>query len=130
MAKSFIQEYGVKFNETFIPVACLTSVCSLITVTALCYGLFFQINVKNAVLNGDLEKEVYMQSPPDLNSPSGKVYHLRRALYGLKQALQIWFAKFSNIIYNVSFSFSPHDLALFIRRSSHGTVLLLSILMI
>ena len=49
--------------------------------------LFFQMDVKNAFLNGDLSEKVYMQSPPGLSVELNKVYYLQRALYGLKQAL-------------------------------------------
>ena len=49
-------------------------------------GTFFQMDVKNAFLNGDLSEEVYMQPPPGLSVELNKVCHIRRALYGLKQA--------------------------------------------
>jgi hypothetical protein len=42
------------------------------------------MDVKNAFLNGDLIKEIYIQPPPGYEHPSHKVYMLRRALYGLR----------------------------------------------
>ena len=53
---------------------------------------FFQMNVKNTFLNGDLSEEVYMQPPSSFSVDSNKVCHLRHALYGLKQAPRAWFA--------------------------------------
>lgn len=64
-------------------------------------------------------------SPPPGSDFSGKVCRLRRALYGLKQAPRAWFAKFSSALCQYGFSASPHDSALFIRRSPSGIIILL-----
>uniref|UniRef100_A0A2N9GRW0 Reverse transcriptase Ty1/copia-type domain-containing protein n=1 Tax=Fagus sylvatica TaxID=28930 RepID=A0A2N9GRW0_FAGSY len=85
----------------------------------------FQMDVKNAFLNGDLTEEVYMQAPPGYSNCPDKVCLLRRALYGLKQAPRAWFAKFSSIVHQFGFSSSSHDTALFIRQSDKGMILLL-----
>ncbi|XP_058219798.1 uncharacterized mitochondrial protein AtMg00810-like [Rhododendron vialii] len=83
------------------------------------------MDVKNAFLNGDLTKKVYMRPPPGYNHPPNKVCKLNRALYGLKQAPRAWFAKFSTTIQNFGFSSSQYDSALFIRKSAHGIIFLL-----
>ena len=83
------------------------------------------MDVKNAFLNGDLSEEVYMQPPPGFSVESNKVCHLRHALYGLKQAPRAWFAKFSSTIFRLSYTASPYDSALFIRRTDKDTILLL-----
>uniref|UniRef100_A0A2N9I7J4 Uncharacterized protein n=1 Tax=Fagus sylvatica TaxID=28930 RepID=A0A2N9I7J4_FAGSY len=88
-------------------------------------GKLFQMDVKNAFLNGDLSEEVYMQPPPGLSHPPDKVCRLRRALYGLKQAPRAWFAKFSSTVSRLGFSISSYDSALFLRRTGKGTILLL-----
>ena len=83
------------------------------------------MDVMNVFLNGDLIEEVYMQTLLGyLNCPD-KVCLIHRALYGLKQALRAWFAKFSSIVHQFGFSFSPHDTTLFICRSDKGMILLL-----
>jgi hypothetical protein len=121
----FNQEYGIDYEETFAPVARLTSVRSLLAVASVRHWDLFQMDVKNAFLNGDLGEEVYMQPPPGYNHPPHKVCQLRRALYGLKQAPRAWFAKFSSTIAQIGFVSSPYDSALFIRRSDAGLILLL-----
>ncbi|RVX04557.1 Retrovirus-related Pol polyprotein from transposon TNT 1-94 [Vitis vinifera] len=85
----------------------------------------FQMDVKNAFLNGDLSEEVYMQPPLGLSVESNKVCHLQRALYGLKQAPRAWFSKFSSTIFRLGYTASPYDSALFLRRTDKGTILLL-----
>ena len=84
VAKGFTQEYEIDYEETFAPVARISSVRALLAVVAARKWDLFQMDVKNAFLNGNLSEEVYMQPPPGLSVESNKVYHLRRALYGLK----------------------------------------------
>ncbi|GKV47024.1 hypothetical protein SLEP1_g53967 [Rubroshorea leprosula] len=76
VAKAFIQEYGIDYEETFAPVAHLPSVCSLLAIAVIQRSKLFQMDVKNSFLNGDLEEEVYMKSPPGLNHPPNKILGL------------------------------------------------------
>ena len=65
----------------------LSYVRTLIVVSVARKRLFFHMDVKNAFLNGELSKEVYMKLPPSYSHLSGfphRVFRLRRALYGLK----------------------------------------------
>ena len=73
VAKGFTQDYGIDYEETFAPVARLSSVCTLLAVAASRQWKLFQMDVKNAFLNGDLSEEVYMQPPPGLSHPPDKM---------------------------------------------------------
>ena len=88
----------------------------------------FQMDVKNAFLNGELSEEVYIKLPPGYSHPPGfphRVFRLRRALYGFKQAPRAWLAKFSSTISQHGFSSSSFDTTLFLRRSGHDITILL-----
>lgn len=96
VAKGYSQEYCVDYEETFAPVAKMASVRTLIAVAAIRGWQLFQLDVKNAFLNGDLYEEIYMQPPPGLSTPSSMVFFSgplfnESALYGLKQAPRAWF---------------------------------------
>ena len=89
VARGFTQEYGIDYEETFAPMARLSSVKTLIVVSTARKWSLFQMDVKNAFLNGELSEKVYMKLPPSYSHPPGfphRVFRLRRALYGLKQA--------------------------------------------
>ena len=101
IARGFTQEYGIDYEETFAPMARLSSIMTLIVVSATRKWPLFQMDVKNAFLNGELLEEVYMKLPLGYSHPPGfphKVCRPRRALYDLKQGPRAWFAKFSSTI--------------------------------
>ncbi|KAL5733172.1 hypothetical protein ACOSP7_032514 [Xanthoceras sorbifolium] len=60
IARGFTQEYGIDYEETFAPVARLTSVRCLIDMAIVRRWPLYQMNVKNVFLNGDLQEEGYM----------------------------------------------------------------------
>ncbi|KAJ6965457.1 hypothetical protein NC652_003361 [Populus alba x Populus x berolinensis] len=81
------QEYGVDYEETFAPVAKMTTVRTIIVIAASQGWPLHQMDVKNAFLHGYLKKDIYMAPPPGLVSSSKSVVcKLKRSLYGLKQA--------------------------------------------
>ena len=89
VARGFTQEYGIDYEETFAHVAQISYVRTLIAISTARKWPLFQMGVKNAFLNGELSKEVYMKLPPGYSHPPGfphRVFGLRRSLYGLKQA--------------------------------------------
>ena len=128
VARGFTQEYEIDYEETFALVARLSSVRTLIAVSTARKWPLFQMDVKNAFLNGELSEEVYMKLPPSYSHAPGfphRVFGLQRTLYGLKQALRAWIAKFSSTISQYGFSGRSFDTTLFLRRSDHGITILL-----
>ena len=82
------------------------------------------MDVKNAFLNGDFQEEVYMVPPPNVSHNPGEVCNLKKALYSLKQAPYVWFVKFSHVLTSLGFHSSHYNLALFLKCTSIGRILL------
>ncbi|KAL8097015.1 hypothetical protein AgCh_030193 [Apium graveolens] len=124
VARGYSQEYGLDYEETFAPVATMTTVRTLIAVSFIRKWKIFQMDVKNAFLYGDLHEEVYMTPPPGLPHQPGYVCRLRKSIYGLRQSSRCWFEKFSTVLYSLGFRPSNQDSALFVRSTSAGRILL------
>ena len=84
MAQGFFQEYKIDYEETFAPIAKMTTIRTLIFVVAVHQWLLYQLDVKNAFLNKYLSEEVDMHPSLGLSPPLGLVCLLCRSLYGLK----------------------------------------------
>lgn len=85
VAQGFKQEYGINYDETFAPVAKMTTVRTLLAVAAIQKWPLFQMDVKNAFLHGDLQETVHMSPPPGYSCDSALVCRLKKSLYGLKE---------------------------------------------
>ncbi|GKD23819.1 retrovirus-related pol polyprotein from transposon TNT 1-94, partial [Tanacetum coccineum] len=62
--------------------------------------IIYQMDVKTAFLNGDLQEEVFVSQPEgfeDQENPT-YVYRLKKALYGLKQAPRAWYDTLSKFL--------------------------------
>ncbi|KAL8130930.1 hypothetical protein AgCh_007017 [Apium graveolens] len=122
VAQGYKQKYGIDYSETFAHVAKMTIIRTLIAVAAVRNWDIYQMDVKNAFLNGDLSETVYMHPPVGYSTFPNMVCKLRKALYGLKQAPRAWFSKLKAVLQKAGYSQSHNDYSLFISNTSQGTV--------
>ena len=64
MAKGHTQRYGIDYFVMFSPVARMKSIRILLSIAVNLSWSLFQLDVKNAFLYGNLQKEVYTEQPP------------------------------------------------------------------
>ncbi|TYK11079.1 Beta-galactosidase [Cucumis melo var. makuwa] len=126
VAKGFTQTYGIDYSETFSPVAKLNTVRVLLSVAVNKDWPLYQLDVKNAFLNGDLVEEVYMSPPPGFEAQFGQeVCKLQKSLYGLKQSPRAWFDRFTTFVKSQGYSQGHSDHTLFTKASKTGKIAIL-----
>ena len=86
VARGFSQEYLIDYDETFAPVARITSFRFLLAFAIQFTLLVHHMDVKSAFLNGLLMEEICMRVPEGVACKRKEVYKLNKAIYGLKQA--------------------------------------------
>ncbi|KAK1397946.1 hypothetical protein POM88_007809 [Heracleum sosnowskyi] len=125
VAKGYSQQEGIDYDETFAPVARLEAIRIFLAYAEHKKFKVFQMDVKSAFLNGELEEEVYVEQPPGFINPKypDHVYRLDKALYGLKQAPRAWYETLALFLLESGFKRGAIDKTLF--YLNHGKDLLL-----
>ncbi|KAE8667231.1 tir-nbs resistance protein [Hibiscus syriacus] len=122
VARGFSQQYGLDYDETFSPVAKLTTVRVLLALAANKDWNLWQMDVKNAFLHGELDREIYMTQPIQSQDHPEYVCKLRKALYGLKQAPRAWYGKIAEFLTKSGYSVTPADSSLFVKDNEVGVM--------
>ncbi|KAK7275147.1 hypothetical protein RIF29_16256 [Crotalaria pallida] len=119
------QEEGIDYDETYAPVARLEAIRILLAFASLMKFTLFQMDVKNAFLNGFINEEVYVKQPPGFENHEfpNHVYKLKKALYGLKQAPRAWYDRLSSFLLEQGFERGKVDATLFIYKSKKDILL-------
>lgn len=125
VARGFAQQPGIHFNQTFAPVARLSSIRLLVALAANCGMTIRQLDVTTAYLNGVIEEEIFMETPRYLKEAletiiqtertrnetrikaeqmleelknGDKACLLKRSLYGLCQAGRSWYQRLDEVL--------------------------------
>jgi len=122
VAKGYTQSMGLDYNDTFSPVAKMTTVHLFFAMVAIRHWPLHRLDIKNAFHHVNLEEKVYMQQLPKFvaQGESGLVCKLHRTLYGLKQSPRDWFGKFNHIVQTFGIERSKANHSAFYCHSSFG----------
>ncbi|KAL8126811.1 hypothetical protein AgCh_013925 [Apium graveolens] len=125
VAKGYSQEEGIDYDETFAPVARLEAIRIFLAFAAHLNFKVYQMDVKSAFLNGELEEEIYVQQPPGFEDPEfpNFVYKLLKALYGLKHAPRAWYDTLSEFLLKHGFTRGTIDKTLFYKKHGEDMIL-------
>lgn len=114
--KFYTQVEGIGFEETFALVARLEAIKMFLAFSVYKSFKVYQMDVKFAFLNGNLEEEVYIeQLGLPSNTDQNFVCRLKKALYGLRKASRAWYATLDSYLQQQGFRRGIADSYLYIK---------------
>lgn len=123
VAKGYIQQQGIDYDEVYAPVARMESVRMMLAVAAQAKWKVHHMDVKSAFLNGELADEVYVKQPGFIAAEhEGKALRLRKALYGLRQAPRAWNVKLDTSLSQLGFARCSSDHNIYTRGKGQSRI--------
>ncbi|KAL8116625.1 hypothetical protein AgCh_022971 [Apium graveolens] len=125
VAKGYVKEQGVDFDEILTPVTRLETVRPILALAANNGWQINHLDVKSAFLNGELSEEVYVSQPEGFKKKGEEhlVYKLNKALYGLRWAPRAWYSKLKKCFEGMSLSRYPYEQAVYTKLEGNDTLI-------
>jgi len=125
VVKGYCQQEGIDYDETFAPVARIESVRIFLAYAAHKRMQVYQMDVRCAFLNGELEEIVYVEQPPSFIDPKypNHCYYLEKVVYGLKQAPRAWYETLTRFLKSAGFKQGCVDPTLLRRKRGDHLIL-------
>jgi len=118
---------GTDFDLTYSPTLNSDSLKLIISIAAKLHWNMFQLDIKSAYLNADLDKVIYTSIPQgDPNYGKG-FWKLNKALYGLRQSGRQWYKTITNFITNNGFKQLKSEPCMFFKIFNNKVTCLIGI---
>jgi len=124
VVQGFSQREGVDYDETFAPVAKVTTFRLMLALARVLKLRIHQLDVDSAFLYADLDEDVFVTPPPGMQMQSGYCLKLLKSLYGLKQAPRNWNKNIVEHIKSMGFKQCVLDNCLFVKTDGDETYLI------
>ena len=126
VCKGYAQVEGIDCEKNFAPMARLEAIHMFLALTVYKNFKVYQMDVKLAFLNGNLDEEVYIEQPDgfQISENPNFVCKLKKALYGLKQAPQAWSSRLDVYLHKQGFKKDMVDSNLYIKSENNHQVII------
>jgi Reverse transcriptase (RNA-dependent DNA polymerase) len=109
VACGYSQIPGIDFNENFAPVVNNVTF-RIMLIAKLIWNLQASIvDIETALLHGDLQEEIYMNVPEDLQQDSNSCLLLKKTIYGLVQSAREFYNKLLSTLKSMGFTENKSD---------------------
>ena len=122
VACGYSQIPGVDFTESYAPVINDVTWRILLVIKMLWKLKARLIDIETAFLYGDLDEEIYMESPEGLEHENDDCVKVEKSIYGLVQSARQYFTKFTKSLREIGFVGGNADPCLMMRKDKHGVV--------
>ena len=97
----------IDYEETFALLVRLEAIRMQLAFACFKDFVLYQMDVKNAFVNGFINEEVYVEQPPSFQSSNfpNHVFKLKKEFYGLKQAPRAWYERMSKFLCTMLYIF-------------------------
>jgi hypothetical protein len=126
VACGYSQVPGRDYDATYSPCAQAKTFFMLLNLAAVHNWSISGLDVGNAYLEANIDKEIYMSLPKEL-APHTTYVQLHKSLYGLKQAGELWNKLLNSVILSdPDFQRCANDVCLYVKRTEYELLILLT----
>ncbi|CAI7863904.1 unnamed protein product [Closterium sp. NIES-54] len=107
--------YGTDYDKTYAPVSSYITLRIFLSIVAVLDLNLMQLDMKNAFLQSQLGRVLYMYQLDYFNDGTRQVCKLLKSLYGLKQLPLLWYRALDSVLLGAGWKKSQVDTALYFK---------------